>query len=67
MTEKLFETLKDRNKVRRLDTDYVFAFKKDGTPFLHYYISEQFRKACKGAGVENFRFHDLRHDFFVVA
>lgn len=63
MTEKLFETLKARNKVRRLDTGYVFAFKKDGSPFRRYYISEQFRAACKEACVENLRFHDLRHDF----
>ncbi len=61
ITNNVYNALKQLSKVRRLDSDYIFG--KDGKPFRRWWISESFRKACRQAKVENFRFHDLRHDF----
>ena len=61
MTENVFTTLKALNKVRRIDSDFIFG--KKGRPFRRWWFSKSFKTACEKAGIENFRFHDLRHDF----
>ncbi len=61
MTENVLNILKALYMDK--ENDYVFGFGKDGKPFRHWWISKSFRDTCRRVGVENFRFHDLRHDF----
>lgn len=41
------------------DTEYVFVNRMTGKPRTD--VKTGFRSACKDAGLEDFRFHDLRH------
>ncbi len=52
------EVMRDYSKVRRLDTELVFPGSKPDTPID---IRVPWEAAVKAAGIENFRFHDLRH------
>ncbi len=45
------------------ENGYVFGFGKDGKPFNRTWVGKSFRDTCREAGIQNFRFHDLRHDF----
>lgn len=61
MSETVFEVFMQLNKVRNLTSNRVFIVK--GKTLHRNWVSSAFRKLCRRVGVENFRFHDLRHDF----
>ena len=53
-----FELMKERAKVRRIDTNLVFPGTNPAKPIL---LRTPFDKALARAGILNFRWHDLRH------
>ena len=53
-----YDVLVELSKVRRIDSPYVFA-RKDGQKPKD--IRKQWEKAVSKAGLQDFRFHDLRH------
>jgi integrase len=50
--------LREHAKVRRLDTDLLFPGARKGSPVD---LRTPWETALKRAGIENFRWHDLRH------
>jgi integrase len=52
------DLIKERAKVRRLDSDFVFPGKKPGKSRD---LRRPWQEALKATGVKNFRWHDLRH------
>lgn len=57
--KEIIEKLKDRRKNKKED----YLFRKSGNqPFTGSYISKQFKKACREAGIdEAVHYHNLRH------
>ncbi len=53
------ELVKAMKKIRRIDTDLVFPARQD--PSKPLYVQGIWRVVVKRAGIEDFRFHDLRH------
>ena len=43
------------------DVEYVFVNPDTGTRYTD--VKKSFSAACRGAGITDFRFHDLRHMF----
>ena len=59
LTEPLIKLLKS---LPRYEHGYVFT-NHEGKPYSTQGYKKAFKTACKKAGIENFRFHDLRHTF----
>ncbi len=59
LAEGVLEMLRDRSKIRRIDTTKVFPSKSN--PKQSILLERPWRTALKNAQIEDFRWHDLRH------
>lgn len=62
VNETVLQVLKEKSKVRSLNSDRVFC-SKIFTPLESGHLRRAFRLALSKAKIEEFHFHDLRHTF----
>ena len=58
LTGHVLELLNDRSKVRRLGSDLVFPGRNPSRPHA---VRHSWYASLEAAGLDDFRFHDLRH------
>jgi site-specific recombinase XerD len=61
MTEIVFEMLQGKSKVKSIRTNLVFYNTRTHEGFSTPSVGHAFQKAVKKSGIEDIRFHDLRH------
>ena len=59
LVEPALSILKERAKIRRIDSELVFPAKTGSKPWE--LTHKEWRRTCKKAELADFRFHDLRH------
>jgi integrase len=62
LNQRVLELLKVKAKVRNIRSNYVFS-STTGSKIIARNLLRAFYSALKRAGIEDFRFHDLRHTF----
>ncbi len=60
INDRLGQLLRELRQKNQLKSQYVFCG-PDGKRL--FWVTRSFNTACRKAGLENFRFHDLRHTF----
>ncbi|MBU2760585.1 tyrosine-type recombinase/integrase [Acidithiobacillus sulfurivorans] len=65
LTAPVLELLKERAKVRRIDSGLLFPSKVN--PKQAVDLRQPWEKALQAAGIEGFHWHDMRHDFASMA
>lgn len=58
ISSKAYDLLKEHSKIRKINSDYVFA-RSDGKKPMD--LRHQWEEALRKSGIKNFKFHDLRH------